>query len=57
MPRITIEQPSPAPDEGPDRRALYESLERLRRRIEAMAAARDTGERQLRRQRAAGRRP
>ncbi len=55
MPPTPIDPP--APDGRPDPRALYERLERLRRRVAAMAREREAGDAQLRRQRAAGRRP
>ena len=55
MPPTPIEPP--APDGRPDPREIYERLERLSRRIAAMARERDAGDAHLRRQRAAGRRP
>ena len=52
----TATDPS-VPADRPDPRELYERLERLSRRIAAMARERDAGDALLRRQRAAGRRP
>jgi len=57
MPTITIHRRSPAPSEGADTRELVERIERLQRRIAAMTAAANTTDSELRRQRAAGRRP
>ena len=57
MPSIPITHAPPSPDDGPDPREIYERIERLQRRIAAMARAIEAGGRQLRRQRAAGRRP
>ena len=57
MSAITIHRRPPASSEAPDVRELVERIERLQRRIAAMAAASDAGDGELRRQRAAGRRP
>ena len=56
MSNVTIHRETSAAP-GADVRELLERIERLRRRIAALAAAHDAGEGQLRRQRAAGRRP
>ena len=57
MSSITVHRRPPASSEEPDVRELVERIERLQRRIAAMVAATDTGDGELRRQRAAGRRP
>jgi hypothetical protein len=57
MPSIPIRHAPSSPDEGPDPRELYERLERVRRRLAALARAEQATDHQLRRQRAAGRRP
>ena len=57
MDPITIHQDPPSASAGADPRELLERLERLRLRIAALARRHEAGESQLRRQRAAGRRP
>ncbi len=57
MPATPITHAPPPAGDEPDPREIYERIERLRRRIAAMARSAEAGDRQLRRQRAAGRRP
>jgi len=57
MQGMTIHRRPPASSSRPDARELYERIERLQRRIAAMAAAYQRASAELRRQRAAGRRP
>jgi len=57
MQQIPIERRQSASAVEPDLRELFERIERLQRRIAAMAEASLTGDGELRRQRAAGRRP
>jgi hypothetical protein len=57
MPSTTVHRRPPASSEDSDRRELLERIERLQQRIDALAAASEAADAEVRRQRAAGRRP